>query len=77
MKPIAQQISNEAIHLPPIERAELVERIIEIFDLEPDEEIKKAWADEVERRLALHKIGDDGSLSVEEVFDRIEKDEKK
>ncbi len=41
MKQTTQQIFNEATQLPPIERAELVERIIESFDAEPDEEIKK------------------------------------
>ncbi|OHD63403.1 MAG: hypothetical protein A2176_00505 [Spirochaetes bacterium RBG_13_51_14] len=68
MKPTAQQILEEVSHLSPIDRAELVERIIESFDAGPDDEIKKSWADEAERRLALHKGGDDGSLSEQDVL---------
>jgi len=40
---------------------ELIDKIYQIFDPEIDHEIKKAWADEAERRLALHKSGDGGS----------------
>ncbi len=59
---------GEAIHLPPIERAELVERIIESFDVEPDNEIKKAWADEAEQRLADYQNGMADTVSEKEVF---------
>ena len=68
MKPTAQQILEEVSHLSPIDRAELLGRIIERFAVEPDNEIKKAWADEAERRLAHHKGGDDGSLSEQDVL---------
>lgn len=72
MKPQTQEILNKAVNLPPIERAELLESIIESFDVEQDEEIKKAWADEAERRVALHKKDPSGSLLEEDVYDMIE-----
>jgi len=77
MKPTTQQILNEASQLPPVERAELVERIIESFDGEPDESIRKAWVEESERRLADYKSGKAAVISEDEAFYRIEKDEKK
>jgi putative addiction module component (TIGR02574 family) len=77
MKQTTQQVFNEAIQLPPIERAELVERIIESFDTEPDEAIRKAWESEAERRLADYKNGNAAAVSEDEVFYRIENDEKK
>lgn len=77
MKPTTQQILNEASQLPPVERAELVERIIESFDVEPDESVRKAWEAEADSRLADYKSGKATVISEEEVFYRIEKDEKK
>lgn len=73
----AQKIINEASRLSPIERAEVIERIIESFDIDSDIEIKSAWAEEAERRLALHKNGDSETFSEEEVFKNIESDIKK
>ncbi len=77
MKTAIQRIIDEAIHLPPIERAELLEKIIESFDAAPDDGIQKAWAEEAERRLALQESGDDATFSEEEAFARIETEDKK
>lgn len=77
MKPTTQQILNEASKLPPVERAELVERIIESFDTEPDESVQKAWLVEAERRLADYKNGKAATISEDEALYRIEKEENK
>jgi putative addiction module component (TIGR02574 family) len=77
MNQTTKLIFNEAINLPPIDRAELIECIIESFDTKPDDEIQKVWADEAERRLMLHKNGDCRSIPEEEVFERIERLNKK
>lgn len=74
MKPEAQKIPNEVSALSPMDRAEITERIIETFDAEPDEELKKAWADEAKRRLDSYYRGESKTLSEEEVFNRIEKE---
>ncbi len=77
MSPELKRIYEDAKQLPPAERAELIERIIESFDADPGDEIQKAWADEAERRLALHKGGDGTALTEKEVFDRIEGNRQK
>ena len=70
----AQHILNEVSRLSPIERAEIIERIIESFDTEPDPDIQKVWVEEAEKRLALHNDKPGKTLSEEEVFGRIEKE---
>ena len=77
MTRIAEQIFNEAINLSPIDRAELIERIIESFDTEPNNEIQKAWAEEAEKRLALHVNEETNSIAENEVFQQIERLNKK
>ena len=77
MSPEMKRIYEEAKQLPPAERAELIERIIESFDADTGEEIQKAWADEAERRLALHNSREGTALTEKEVFDRIEGNRKK
>ena len=39
-----QQVLEKAIHLPPVDRAELVERILSSFDRPNREEIDALWA---------------------------------
>lgn len=77
MNQATKKIYTEAIQLPPIDRAELLEQIIESFDIETNNVIQEAWAKEAERRLALHTSGDAVPLSEEEVFSRIDKGTKK
>lgn len=76
MTPLTQKILDEAAHLSPIDRAELVERIIESFDDDSDDEIKKAWAAEAERRLADYKHDVGELVSEDEAFYRIDKNKK-
>jgi len=77
MKPEAQKILDEVTTLSPMDRAEIIERIIETFDVEPDEELKKIWADEAKRRFDSYYRGEAKTLSEEEVFNRIEKENSK
>lgn len=68
MSTLSEKIINEASQLTPMEKAEIIDRIIESFDNEPDEGIKKAWAEEAEHRLALHKKKDSEPIPEDEVF---------
>lgn len=77
MTQIAHKILEEIKALSPIERIELIDKIYQTFDSETDIEVEKAWADEAERRLVLHRNGDDTSISEEELFDKIAKDKMK
>lgn len=50
-----ETLEAAALHLPPGERARLVERLIATLDADP--EVEEAWAAEVERRHAEIESG--------------------
>jgi putative addiction module component (TIGR02574 family) len=50
-----ETLEAAALHLPPGERARLVERLIATLDADP--EVEEAWAAEVERRQAEVESG--------------------
>jgi putative addiction module component (TIGR02574 family) len=50
-----EALEAEALHLPPGERARLIERLIASLDVDP--EVEEAWAAEVERRQAEIESG--------------------
>lgn len=50
-----ETLEAAALHLPPGERARLVERLITSLDIDP--EVEEAWAAEVERRQAEIESG--------------------
>lgn len=62
-----QRILDEVSRLSPMERAELLDKIYESFDSEIDSEIKKARAEEAERRISEYRNGNIKSVSAEEV----------
>jgi len=68
----AQKILQEALNLPPEDRAEVVERLLETFQDPPDPVIDEMWAQEAEDRIDAYNRGELGSVSAEEVFDRID-----
>ena len=72
-----QKLYKSTLLLPPIERAELVERLMDSFMQAGSQEIKKAWAKEAEDRVQAYERGEVEVLSVHEVFERIQKKEKK
>lgn len=71
MTAIAQQVLADAIHLPPMERAELVERILSSFDFPFRGEIDSLWAKESEDRIAAYDRGEIRSIPARQVFERI------
>jgi len=64
-----ETLEAEALHLPPGERARLVERLIASLDADP--EVEKAWAAEVERRQAQVESGEVALVSGPEVLARL------
>ncbi len=68
-----QQVLEKAVGLPPIERAELVERILASFDFPSRADIDLAWAREAEDRINAYERGDITAIPASQVFDRIEK----
>jgi putative addiction module component (TIGR02574 family) len=51
MTPQSEGILCEVLNLPPVELAELVERILASFEFPARKDIDAAWAQEVEARI--------------------------
>jgi putative addiction module component (TIGR02574 family) len=64
-----EALEAEALHLPPAERARLIERLIASLDVDP--EIEEAWAAEVERRQAQIDSGEVSLLSGPETLAKL------
>jgi putative addiction module component (TIGR02574 family) len=73
MSPESKEVLEQALRLPPIERAQLVEQILSSFEFPDRERIDALWAEEAEERIDAHDRGEIGSSSAKEVFDRIDK----
>lgn len=66
----AQQILRDALNLSPVERAELVERILASFSFPERQTIDALWATEVEDRIDAFEAGELKSKPAAEVFAR-------
>jgi len=73
MTPESQQVLREALGLPPIDRAELVEQILASFEFPARQDVDAAWAREAEDRIDAYKRGEIGSSPVNEVFRDIDR----
>jgi putative addiction module component (TIGR02574 family) len=73
MTPQSQQILRDALDLPPIDRAELVERILASFEFPARRDIDAAWAQEVEERIDAYERGQIGTAPAEDVFKEIDR----
>jgi len=67
------QIMDEALSLPPVKRAELVEKILSSFEFASRKEIDKQWAKESESRINAYERGEIDVISAHEVFEKIDK----
>lgn len=64
-----ETLEAAALHLPPGERARLIERLITSLDVDP--EADEAWAAEVERRQAQIDSGEVALLPGPETLDKL------
>ena len=69
----AENILAEALELPPIERAELVENILSSFEFKSRKDIDALWAQEAEDRIDAFDRGEMAAIPIEDVFAEIEK----
>jgi len=67
------QILANALDLPPVERAQLIEELFDSFNFERDIEIDEIWKEEIEKRVKAYEAGTLEEKSIEEVFSRINK----
>jgi putative addiction module component (TIGR02574 family) len=71
MTAVAEKIMRTALELPPVDRAELIERLFISFDPSPNSAVDEAWAAEVESRIDAFDAGKINASSADEVFKRI------
>ena len=64
-------ILEKAIHLPPVERAELVEQILSSFNFPSRNEIDALWAKEAEDRIDAYDQGKIKAIPASQVFEKI------
>jgi len=64
------QVLEEALSLPPLERAELADRLLTSLDSSPDHKLDALWAEEAEDRLDAFERGEIKAVSAKEAFDR-------
>ena len=68
----ATQVLEGALHLSPLERAELIEQIFASFNFPARQANDAAWASEVEERIDAYDAGRLASVSARDVFARVE-----
>jgi putative addiction module component (TIGR02574 family) len=68
-----KQILAEALKLPPVERAELVEDLLSSFEFQSRTAIDALWAQEAEDRIDAFERGEMSTIPAKEVFAEIEK----
>lgn len=66
-----KEVLNEALALPPIERAALIEELLSSFEFPDRERLDQLWAEEAEDRIRAFKRGEFEAIPMEEVFAKI------
>lgn len=67
------QVLSDALTLPPIERAELIEELFFSFDSTDRSRLDQLWVAEAESRIDAYERGEFAAIPVETVFARINK----
>ncbi len=67
MTTTAEALSAQAAQLPPAERMEVVERILDSLD-QPDTALDTLWAKEADDRLAAYRRGEIQEVALSEVI---------
>jgi len=68
-----KEVLEQAVGLPPMERAALVEGILSSFDFPARADIDAAWAQEAEDRIDAYDRGELAAIPAAKVFEKIEK----
>ncbi|NLE02756.1 MAG: addiction module protein [Fibrobacter sp.] len=71
------QIFHGALNLSPIERAELIECLLESFGDNRQKVIDKKWVREAESRIDAYNAGKLKDMPISKVFEEIERIENK
>ena len=65
------QILQDALELPPVERAELAENLLASFLLPLDKNIDALWVQEAEDRIDAYEEGLIKPVSAKKAFDKL------
>ena len=71
-----KQILAEALELPPVERAELIENLLTSFEFQSRKRIDALWAEEAEDRIDAFERGEMAAIAAKDVFGKIEKNRR-
>ena len=69
----AKRILADALELPPLERAELVENLLSSFEFQSRNAIDALWAQEAVDRIDAFERGEMAGIPAKDVFAEIEK----
>jgi len=75
MSPQADRVLSDALNLSPLERADLIEKLLASFPFPDRKAIDQRWAIEVEERIDAFERKEIKSKPASEVFSRIERGE--
>jgi putative addiction module component (TIGR02574 family) len=75
MSPQADRILLDALELSPLERAELIEKLLASFSFPERKVIDERWAAEAEDRIDAYERGETKSKPASEIFARINRGE--
>lgn len=64
---------EDALKLPPVERAELIESLLSSFEFRSRKTIDALWAQEAEDRIDAFERGEIPAIPAEQIFAEIEK----
>jgi putative addiction module component (TIGR02574 family) len=71
MTATTKRVLKDALDLPPIERAELIQRLFQSFDISGDNQNDIAWTEEIEYRIEAYDKGLITASPAEDVLGRI------
>jgi putative addiction module component (TIGR02574 family) len=66
------QVLSDALTLPPIERAELIDALFFSFDTTDRSRLDRLWGAEVENRIDAYERGEFSTTPAETVFSRLD-----
>ena len=72
----SKRILAEALELPPVERAELVENLLTSFEFQSRKRMDALWAEEAEDRIDAFERGEMTAIPARDVFGEIEKNRR-
>jgi putative addiction module component (TIGR02574 family) len=68
-----ETLLEEALKLPPVERAELIERLLSSFEFSSRKTVDALWAKEADDRIEAYEQGKIAAFPAVTVFNEIEK----